>query len=184
MRLGHSDLQMSQFTAQVGLDDLQESLPPRFNHLPVLTLFPTCIPPASSHIPGRTPGSLHATPALSPSSGSSAVRHSGEAPGCGDTSEDRQSRKQNVKYFFFLYTEYRKVSVKSKTLQLLCTVELAVLLRGGGRETKETDRLRQTICYNRQFEERHTTCSTVHSFKTLKNAITDVFTQNPTLFLI
>lgn len=35
--------------------------------------------------------------------------------------------------YLFLYTEYRKVSVKSKTLQLLCTVELAVLRGGGAR---------------------------------------------------
>lgn len=41
-------------------------------------------------------------------------------------------RKQcELFFFFFLYTEYRKVSVKSKTLQLLCTVELAGLLGGG-----------------------------------------------------
>lgn len=94
-------------------------------------------------------------------------------------------RKQNVKYFSFLYTEYRKVSVKSKTLQLLCTVELSCFAAGRwlinkkrqtgyNKRSATIDNLRNVIPHVALYT----------ALKHWKNAITDVFTQNPTLFLI
>lgn len=70
---------------------------------------------------GRAPG--HASPL--------GVQHSPPQPPILLTERHRQAENNVNFFFFFLYTEYRKVSVKSKTLQLLCTVELAGLLGGG-----------------------------------------------------
>lgn len=88
-------------------------------------------------------------------------------------------RKHNLKYFCFLYTEYRKVSVKSKTLQLLCTLVLVVGV--GGEEGTRGRKKRREVAREQKKEtkqvydknifatidnlrKRSTTCSTVHGF--------------------